>query len=106
MNPILSASLFEEVLRRLFGEQAVPPVKAPPVPPVIATVPRVVEEPELFVEVRDTEQAGMHKPQAVVLSRRQQAHTRPHAALWRDRSSVRRAFVASLIFSPPKGLET
>jgi hypothetical protein len=43
-------------------------------------------------------------PATVVRARVHRSSTQP-ASLWRDSRAVRRAFVASLIFAPPKGLE-
>jgi len=47
---------------------------------------------------------GRHPATVVSTARGRRSGTRP-ASHWRDSRSVRRAFVASLIFAPPKGLE-
>jgi hypothetical protein len=79
-------------------------------PPPIAVAPMRGRDVE-FGESAD--QAAVHFEQlkeqgrhpAVASGRRRRSHAGAHSDLWRDRKSVRRAFVASLVFGPPKGLE-
>ena len=49
---------------------------------------------------------GRHPARALDLRPRHRSGAGARAALWRDRASMRRAFVASLVFGPPKGLES
>lgn len=124
----------EEALRRLLGEEASeptiapPPIPratgAPPFPPVrqgrAATVlvppPIAMARPTpALLEVSDVErqtaqrfaqtneQVQLH---LVTSASRHRARGSNWSGLWRDRSSVRRAFVGSLVFGPPKGLES
>lgn len=119
----------EEVLRRLFGEQLPPAKPAPPpiptvtrtepppppvwrgqaasrprVPPPVATAPPVIPGREWSDGLRGTESVSLPMHSMPARVHRKQASR--YSALWRDRSSVRRAFVASLVFGPPKGLES
>ena len=126
----------EEALRRLLGEEPLKPTPAPPpipqtvvnrqppppvrrgnvsapvlVPPLIAVaVPTVAS-----VRISDTtEQAALRLARAdeqvqhslVGGLHRGTARSGNRNSRWRDRSSMRRAFVGSLVFGPPKGLES
>jgi len=141
----------EEALRRLLGEQVVPPSPAPPPIPrasqeqrpaspavrrVVPTAPpvrtRLEDSREGYMSVlspppiavarpvalsaqggTDSDRAAMRFEQlneqgrhpAVAHGLRRHSRSGAWGSLWRDRRSVRRAFVASLVFGPPKGLE-
>jgi hypothetical protein len=66
------------------------------------------------VEIGESDRAALHFEQlkeqgrhpAVALGRNRRSHRSAQSALWRDRKSVRRAFVASLVFGSPRGLES
>ena len=118
----------EETLKRWLGEEAPKPTPAPPpvprapgpqpvwqrrnappvVLPLIATAPvgkvlklSEVEKHAAARLAQASEQVRQHHAS--------EARTRRAgrwSGLWRDRSSVRRAFVGSLVFGPPKGLES
>ena len=125
----------EEALRRLLGEETPLPTAAPPpIPPAVgvppppppvwrgnAHAPVLVPPPiavarpvAVSVEVSESDQATLHFEQlkeqgrhpAVALGRGRRSRPSAQSALWRDRKSVRQAFVASLVFGPPKGLES
>jgi hypothetical protein len=112
----------EEALRRLLGEEAPKSTPAPPplphpaaspsrpAPPVMVALPVErefelgnVHQPTTARMAQVAEQVRQHQ-----LSAERVRRTRggPWSGLWRDRSSVRRAFVGSLVFGPPKGLES
>jgi hypothetical protein len=126
----------EEALRRLLGEEPLKPTAAPPpIPPTIVKLPSPppvgrgnVNVPMLVppliavavptvasVRISDTtEQAALRLARAdeqVQHSLAGGLHRGParsgnRNSYWRNRSSVRRAFVGSLVFGPPKGLES
>lgn len=122
----------EETLKRWLGEEvpkptpALPPVipRSPSVPPLPGqgrTAPPVMGPPlipamwEEVPEVSEVQkQAAARLAQATGLVREHHpavARVRrgrggQWSGVWRDRSSVRRAFVSSLVFGPPKGLES
>jgi len=122
----------EEALRRLLGEEESPkPTPAPPplphaeappvwqgrrVPPMLVSPPVIVaqrgerefepakvQQQTIAQMVQVAEQVRQHQ-----VARERVGRTRGSqwSGLWRDRSSVRRAFVGSLVFGPPKGLES
>jgi len=118
----------EETLRRLMGEE--PPAPAPPPPPPIPRhSPRQIKPSVLLpplpvaqsrpVRMQVSEQQreaarrfeqlnerGRH-PATVVTHGRRPPPTggRRVASPWRSPRKARQAFVASLVFAPPKGLE-
>jgi hypothetical protein len=126
----------EEALRRLLGEEAPDPAPVPPPipraaappPPPPPTVwqgrmtPPVIVLPPIAVALpaaNALELAGVDKQVArlarasdrvrqhqVQKERERRVGTTKWSGLWRDRASVRRAFVGSLVFGPPKGLES
>ncbi|MFO1513006.1 MAG: hypothetical protein U1F83_08870 [Verrucomicrobiota bacterium] len=125
----------EEALRRLLGEDtprpnpAPPPIPrtgaAPPPPPARprrVTTPIVLPPPVAVAlvddelrKVSDVEgQAALRFAQTDEQIQHHLVRTGPGSrvrgskwpGLWRDRASVRRAFVGSLVFGPPKGLES
>jgi len=129
-----SAFDVEEALRRLLGEEPPTPPPMPPSPPIIPKLPSpppvwrgnlghpiltatpaaVAVPPERSTLLSDaTGQAALRLAQAdaqlehpkVEVLRRRSAPSGAWTSLWRDRPSARRAFVASLVFGPPKGLE-
>ena len=116
----------EEALRRLLGEEAPKPTHAPPplphaappvwqdrpmvVPPVIVALPverefesAKVQQQTIAQMVQVAEQVRQHQVSGEQAHR---VHARKWSGLWRDRASMRRAFVGSLVFGPPKGLES
>jgi hypothetical protein len=84
-------------------------------PPLIAveranatTIEASEQEEQAARRFEQLNEQGRH-PATVVggAGRERRAHADTRAApLWRNRRSARRAFVASLIFAPPKGLES
>jgi hypothetical protein len=86
----------------------VPVLQPPPLAvarPVGASlaVPQTSEQAAVrFEQLNDQ---GRHPARALDLRPRQRSGVGARTANWRDRASVRRAFVASLVFAPPKGLE-
>lgn len=125
----------EEALRRLLGEDpprpnpAPPPIPrtvvAPPAPPARpgrVTTPIILPPPVAVAlvddelrKVSDVEgQAALRFAQTDEQVQHHLVRSGPGArvrgskwsGLWRDRASVRRAFVGSLVFGPPKGLES
>jgi hypothetical protein len=121
--------------RLLGEETAPPPRSIPPPPPMIPPVAKARPEPswmETSVETpppvvarragvgsfavpQTPEQAavrfeqlneqGRNPAKAQDLRRRHRPQSGTRAALWSNRDKVRQAYVASLIFAPPKGLE-
>lgn len=97
----------QEALRR--PASATIPAPRPPVilPQVIITPREPVSEVDL-AEERFEQLAEQVKQPATVVTHKLRATARRGrrgAALWRDARSARRAFVASLVFAPPKSLE-
>jgi len=85
-----------------------PPKLTPPsleVAPAAAIYQVGQTREQAAVRFEQLNEQGQHPAKALDLRRH---HSRAGAptAMWRDRRSVRRAFVASLVFGPPKGLET
>jgi hypothetical protein len=75
-------------------------------PPVAATrtaVPQTSEQATARFE--QLNEQGRHPAQAIDLRHRYHPRGGARVAVWRNRQGVRRAFVASLVFAPPKGLE-
>jgi hypothetical protein len=127
----------EATLRRLLGEEPVPPAAPPPIhrppprpveswstegdwtnvptpprfePPPIVFAPPPAGNPETVEAIaRQYDLQSMAAGRIVpVVDRRhtRRSHAQTHHGWnWRNRQSVRQAFVASLVFSPPKGLE-
>ncbi len=122
----------EETLRQLLGEQAVPRQSTPPLiyPPAPKKTPppRIIELSDetpkpvstrrissSFAVPQTSEQAaerfeqlneqGRHPAKAQDLRRRHHPRAGSRAALWSNRQKLRQAFVASLVFGPPKSLE-
>ena len=90
--------------------QTGPPLRPPPIAVERASTTTLEASEQDAQDARRFEQLneqGRH-PATVVggagRERRSHAGTRADSP-WRNRRSVRRAFVASLIFAPPKGLE-
>ena len=118
----------EEALRRLLGEEPAKPTATPPpilpapppppvwqgrpVPPGLAPPPIAVALPveREFQLARVQQQASQRFAEATGQLRQHQERVRRRSGrwsgLWHDRASVRRAFVSSLVFGPPKGLES
>jgi len=125
----------EEALRRLLGDEeprtpsAPPPIPRvtpatppPPVwqgratPPLLVTPKVAVALPmERALEPSEVQQqAAARLAQATAQVREHQISAErirrgrggARSGLWQDRSSVRRAFVGSLVFGPPRGLES
>jgi hypothetical protein len=119
----------EETLRRLLGEELQPPRPVPgPVrppikpssteddgfiqlPPVLAPPPIIPVPPaaKAIEAARQVEAAAMPAGSVVVAGERRPAR-RSRARMrygwnWRDPNRARQAFVASLVFGPPRGLE-
>lgn len=123
----------EETLRELMGEEAAPRQPAPPpivqpaersqpqpesaqfpseTPPTVApkragvasfAIPQTPEEAALRFE--QLSEQGRNPAKAQDLRRCHRPGSSARAALWSNREKVRQAFVASLVFGPPKGLE-
>ena len=122
----------EETLKRWLGEEvpkptpALPPVipRAPNVPrparqgggvpsvmppPLIATMPREaleVSEVQKQAAARLAQATGQVREHHPAVAQVRRGRGAQWSGVWRDRSSVRRAFVSSLVFGPPKGLES
>ena len=122
----------EEALRRLLGEEPPRPTPMPPpilprpagspssppplwqgrpVPPVLAPPSVAVALPVELARVQQQATARLagatgHVPQHQVSEGRGRRRTGRWSGWGRDRASVRRAFVGSLVFGPPKGLES
>lgn len=84
------------------------PVRLPPplavARPVAVSVEVRQSSEQAALRFEQLNEQGRHPEVAHALRRR--SRTSPQAVQWRDRKSVRRAFVASLVFGPPKGLES
>lgn len=120
----------EEALRRLLGEETARPKPAPPPlppttrplpslppartgggkPPGLVSSPVAVVLPVVTGAVQ--EQAALRLAQVdqqvqrpIVSLPRQRRSSGGWNSLWRNRPNARRAFVASLVFGTPKGLE-
>ena len=91
------------------GKQTAPPLRLPPIAAARAGVTATTVDEQHQQAARRFEQLnerGRH-PATVIDQRREQRSRagKRVASLWRDPRSARRAFVASLVFAPPKGLE-
>ncbi|HEX5219926.1 MAG TPA: hypothetical protein VFZ59_10185 [Verrucomicrobiae bacterium] len=121
----------EETLRRWLGEDAPtpapPPIPIPrtpsPAPPPVwqgkPAPPVVASRPVATVTSEDVPKVSEGQRQAAARLAQASKQVRQHHAsegrirrrggwpeLWRDRASARRAFVSSLVYGPPKGLES
>ena len=120
----------EETLKRWLGEEttppAPPPIPRPPSPPPPPawrgkSAPPIILPPLVSTApLREVQEVSEVQKQAAARLAHASEQVRQHRAaagrvrrgrdqwsgLWRDRSSVRRAFVGSLVFGPPKGLES
>lgn len=121
------AGNLEEELRRLLGipseepppvyreERATPPpvpaweteeAEGPRRPSLVQTLrapPPIVENRPVIREPRRAERPLVLRTTDPTTTRRRRA--RSHAHLWKSKESVRQAFIASLVFGPPKSLE-
>ena len=122
----------EAALRRLLGQPAEPPAAPPPLesrpaqtaatvspaPPALSSGARV----RPLASIRNTAAAQLQQARSLprqpratptvgiipVVDRRHSARSHPrthHRWKWHSRQSMRQALIASLVFSPPKGLE-
>jgi len=91
------------------GKQTAPPLRLPPIPAARAVVTEATigeQQQQAARRFEHLNEQGRH-PATVIDQRREQRSRagKRVASLWRDPRSARRAFVASLVFAPPKGLE-
>jgi hypothetical protein len=112
---------WQDLVRQLLGDETLPPATSPP-PISRAPHDRLTSPTRRSEDIpggTNQDQDDAVRPvvaveeQAEHLVRAVRAAPRPHASVgqgavgrWHNRRIVRRAFVASLIFAPPKGLET
>jgi hypothetical protein len=91
------------------GAPTAPPMRLPPIAAARAGVTAVTVGEQQRQAARRFEQLneqGRHPATVVGHGRRYRSRAgRRIASVWRDPRSARRAFVASLVFAPPKGLE-
>ena len=89
--------------------QDVPPLRPPPIavePASITTTTVSRQQEQAARRFEQLNEQGRHPPTVVGQGHRYRSPAGKRAAsLWRDPRSARRAFVASLVFGPPKGLE-
>ena len=123
----------EAALRRLLGQELEPPPLPPPpvisrhselerpatpIPAVLpplsrswsAEITSIAAAQGIEAAARPPALPGLPTPRVhAILERRASRPTRAQAGTrwkWHDRASARQAFVASLVFGPPKGLES
>jgi hypothetical protein len=92
------------------GAQTAPPLRLPPIVAARAGVTMTTvgeQQRQAARRFEELNERGRH-PATVIDQRREQRSRagKRVASLWRDPRSARQAFVASLVFGPPKGLES
>jgi hypothetical protein len=86
-----------------------PILLAPPIAiarPVAVSVEVGQSSEQSALRFEQLNEQGRHPATVIDHRHNRRLRTGVRSALWRDRQSVRRAFVASLVFGPPKGLES
>lgn len=130
-KPVTLSSL-EESLRQLMGEESEAAKSAPPpIPrrerridtpgdtaPRLRPPPTRMSEPSVAgtmageeierssIRFEQLKEQGRHPAAAAGAGRRLRPARARHVRFWRDRQKARQAFVASLVFGPPRGLES
>jgi hypothetical protein len=99
-----------EEARAQVGEKVTP--TPPPLPPVAAVAPRTrftirptAEQAQAARRFAQLNEQGRHQA-VVVHGRGRHSRTGSRLAAWRDPQNARQAFVASLVFGTPKGMES
>jgi hypothetical protein len=92
------------------SNEASKPVRLPPAIAVARPVATSLEfdtsSEQAALRFEQLNEQGRHPATVIDHGHTRRTRTGAKSALWRDRKSVRRAFVASLVFGPPKGLES
>ena len=87
---------------------SVPVIRPPIVMPSVSLATRAASQAVEQAERRFATLSEQARHPATVVTHTRQRHSRSGPRItsrWRDKSSVRRAFVASLVFAPPKSID-
>ncbi len=93
----------EETLRRFLGEEPLP--RPPPLPPANANLEAARPQPPEEAIRRFEQLSEQARHPARVVTHPREPRARRSASPWRNPKHARQAFVASVIFDPPKCME-